>query len=165
MVVCKTLKSVCSFLLGSSMPRWGQKWFCLLHSATPAVPYDTQLPFLFLPVCPLWLKSHANCKNINHYVLFKPNPLSAAGRPQPGIFWKMWLISDKGYLITLQSCKEIVGTKKKAKYISPLFLLEILDTVSTHHLNTMINWLPESSVGFVVRPEWVSTDIWVTLNH
>lgn len=156
MVVCKTLKLVCSFLLGSSMPRWGQKWFCLLHSATPAVPYDTQLPFLFLLVCPLWLKSHANCKNINHYVLFKPNPLSAAGRPQPGIFWKIWFISDKGYLITLQSCKEIVGTKKKIGqiYITSLSFRNLghCKHPSSKYNDKLASWV----ISWICCETWVS---------
>lgn len=73
------LKLVGFLLLDLNVLRWGLK--CLLHSATLMVPHDMQIPFLFLLVCPLWLKSHANCKNINHHVLFKPNRLSAAGRP------------------------------------------------------------------------------------
>lgn len=97
------------------------EWFCLLHSATLAAPHEAQIPFLFLLVCLLWQESHADCKNINHYVLFKPNPLSAAGSQQPGVFWETRPISDKGYLSTSQSCKEIVGTKNCQIYITSFF--------------------------------------------
>lgn len=91
---------------------------CLLYSATLAAPQEAQTLFLFFL---LWQGSHADCKNINHYVPVKPNPLSAAGSQQPGVFWETWPISDKGYLITSQGCKETVGAKNCEIYITSFF--------------------------------------------
>lgn len=151
----RLLKLVVSFLLGLNMFRWGLKRFCLLHSAALTVPHDTQIPFLFLFVCPLWLKSHANRKTINHCVLFKPNPLSAAGRPWPGVFWEMWSTSDKGYLITSQSWEEIVGGQKTWQiYITSLSFKNLghCKHTSSKYNDKKASWV----IGWVCCETWMS---------